>query len=68
MCKETALPQPDALGQVIKVCFLQKGGKEEKLMTVRRARTADGIKLQERYVAGAGRERRAGRQEHKVHW
>lgn len=68
VCKETALPQPDALGQVIKVCFLQKGGKEEKLMTMRRAHTADGIKLQERYVAGAGRERRAGRQEHKVHW
>lgn len=68
VCKEAALPQPDALGQVIKVCFLQKGGKEEKLMAVKGAHTADGIKLQERYVAGAGRERRAGRQEHKVHW
>lgn len=68
VCKETALPQPAALGQVVKVHFLQKGGKEEKLMAVRRAHTVDGIKLQERYVAGAGRERRARRQEHKGHW
>lgn len=48
------------LRQVIKLGFLLKGGKDEKLMAARKAYRLNGMKVLERCVTGSGREGREG--------